>query len=254
MYRVSTVHLSADATHADPQAGTIELGELSAGEVVLLLEHFRDLNMIENLEADPYIEIYGHSGKFHIRAGRRRLFLYNARDTVEPYAELTPAEIIIQLERDAVTVAPFVRPRIEPEDRPRMRPSFQRGIAVAILTVGLLVNSYTVYSVTYVEVVNQKPDLALLTEAGDIAARRTEVAGTYATGERTGDRVITLSPDGRVQFSEVGRTSRIAEVPETYQIGRSRGKLHLLTSAGDPIEILNLETLVCYRDTYRRRS
>lgn len=252
MYRVSTVHLSADATRAEPGTGAIDLGGLSAGEVVLLLERFREVDAIENPEADPYIEILGRSGKYHIRAGRKRLFLYNARDTVEPYAELTPAEIIVQLEREVVTAAPFLVSPREPEGRTRRPSTTQRGIAIAILAVGILVNAYTVYSVTYVENVNQIPEITLLTDAGEVAARRTEIAGTYATGNRTGDRVITVKTDGHVSFSEVGRASRFAELPATYQVGRRRGKLHLLSSDGDLIEIVNLETLVCYRDTYRR--
>jgi hypothetical protein len=252
MYRVTTNHLSADAAHADPGVASIGLGEIPAAELQVLLERFRQLDVIENHESDPYIEITSRQGKFHVRAGRGKLYLYNARDTIEPYAELTPAEIIGQLDRDLSLESPLIT--AEGSTAPaRPRSTAQRSIAIAILAAGLLVNAYTVYSVSYTESVKQKPDVTLLTDAKEIAARTTELVGSYATGDRPGDRLITIRAEGRVEFSEVGRAGRFTDSADTYRVGRHKGKTCLLTGDNDVIEVRNLETLEYFRDRYRRR-
>jgi hypothetical protein len=254
MYRVVTFNLTSDASDLDPEAGAIERGEMTAGELMLLLERFRDLNLVETGEDDPYIELTAPSGKFHIRTTLGRLLLYNARASLEPYIELTPTEIVIQLERSVGSVAPFA-PRPEPEAAAaaRRRPATQRAIAAGILAAGLLINAYTIYSVTYVQSVNVKPNVTLLTEPKEIAARRTELVGTYVTGDRTGDRVISLQADGHVQFAEIGRPGSMSEVKDTYQIGRRGPKLCLVTGDGSVIDVVNLESLTYFRDSYRRK-
>jgi hypothetical protein len=252
MYRVVTFNLTPDASDLDAEAGAIERGEMTAGELMLLLERFRDLNLVETGEDDPYIELTAPSGKFHIRTTLGRLLLYNARASLEPYIELTPTEIVIQLERSVGSVAPFA-PRPESEAAARRRPSTQRAIAAGILAAGLLINAYTIYSVTYVQSVNVKPNVTLLTDAREITARRTELVGTYVTGDRTGDRVISLQADGHVQFAEVGRPGSMSEVKDTYQIGRRGPKLCLVTGDGSVIDVVNLENLTYFRDTYRRK-
>jgi hypothetical protein len=254
MYRVSTVYLNADASDLDPPAGTIDRGELSAGELVLLLERFLALNLVETGDDDPYIEVLGRSGKFHVRTSRGRLFLYNARDIIEPYAELSPAEIILQLDRESVTAPPFsLQP--EPEAaRSKARFTSQRGIAAGILAAGVLLNAYTIYSATRFESINEAPAVTLLSDTKEIAARQSEVAGTYVTGDRSGDRVITIWPDGRLKYSEIGRPGAPSEVADTYKLGRIGKKLCLVTADGSVIDVTSLDAIVYYRDKYRRKS
>ena len=96
------------------------------------------------------------------------------------------------------------------------------------------------------------PDVRLPTDAKEAAARQAEVAGTYATGSRIGDRIIALQHDGRVDFSEVGRLSPGTAPPDTYRIGRRGPKLCLLTAESGLIEVANIDTVVYYRDVYRR--
>ncbi len=254
MYRVSTVNLSADATQADVAFGTAELGELPPGDVIALLERFRGLDVIQNQEVDPHVVLIGRSGKFHVRTGQGKLFLYNARATIEPYAELTAPEIIAQLERDNVTVAPFAHPGdTDSPGSARTRPAAHHGIAAAILVAGLSLNGYTLYSAFYTEKVNERPAVTLVVDAAEASARQREIAGTYATGDRPGDRVIIVKPDGHVEFSEIAAKGLIAESRDTYRLGRRNTKLCLVTPTSGVVDLLNLETLTYYGDTYRRK-
>ena len=127
-----------------------------------------------------------------------------------------------------------------------------RGIAVAILVAGLALNGYTLHSVFYVENVNARPDVTLITDAAELRMRQHDVIGTFATGGQPGDRVIAVSPDGRVAFSELGSRNGVADNSDTYRIGRRAGKLCLTTTDSGIIDARNIDTLVYYRDTYRR--
>ena len=97
MFNVTLVNLSADASAADTAHDRSDLGELPAAQVQALLEQFARLDAVSNADAEPQINLSVRSGKFIVRTGRGKLFLYNARDSAQPYAELTAAEIVSQL-------------------------------------------------------------------------------------------------------------------------------------------------------------
>ncbi len=260
MYHVTTVCLSPDVSRFDPAAEPADLGEISGPALVVLLERLRLLPVGEPVDVEPHLIVVGRAGKFHVRAGQQRLFLYNARDTVEPYAELSAVEILAQLDRTEVTAAPFALPGssaatspvADPAAPPRPAAAPHRGIAAAILVAGLLLNGYTLYSVVYVDSVNHKPDVTLITNPGEAAAREKEILGTYATGTQKGDRVITILPGRQVKFSEVGKTGPLAESSDSFEVAKRGSRLCLTTKDSGAIDVLNLETVVYYRDTYRR--
>ena len=90
--------------------------------------------------------------------------------------------------------------------------------------------------------------------------------GTVAekAGAQPGDRVITVGADGRVTFAEVGAATSLNNGTDTYRLGRHEkkarspsassdtGRLCLTTTDSGVIDILNIDTLIYYRDTYRR--
>jgi hypothetical protein len=251
MYQVSTVNLSPDVSRADVAYGSAGLGELSAEALAALLDRFRHIDAVENHEADPHLVLEGPGGKFHVRTGQGRLFIYNARaTTLEPYAELAAHEIVEVLERREAAAA-SAAPE-EPLSAPGAGVAPHRGIAIAILLAGVGLNAYTLYSVFYSETVTEKPAITLVADATEAGSRQQELAGRYATGDRAGDRVITIQRDGRVQFSEIGTSGGIGENADTYKLGKHGPRLCLATPNSGVIDVLNLETLVYYRDTYRR--
>jgi hypothetical protein len=249
MFKVTTVNLAPDTLSAIPGHGVTELGELSPEEFTAVLARFRDLDPVQNLEADPHILVTAHAGKFIIRTGQGKLHLYDARDTTVPYVELTPDDVVANLDRPA---APL-RPDSDSGDLTKEGASTpSRGIALAILIAGLSLNGYTLYSVVYTKSVSEKPAVTLLTDATEITKRQSNAAGTYATGDQPGDRVIIVTSDGKVRFIEIGVRSGLAESTDTYRPGRHDSKPCLATGDSGVVDILNPDTLVYYRDTYRR--
>ena len=62
-----------------------------------------------------------------------------------------------------------------------------------------------------------------------------------------------MKPDGHVEFSEIAAKGLIAESRDTYRLGRRNTKLCLVTPTSGVVDLLNLETLTYYGDTYRRK-
>jgi hypothetical protein len=254
MFHVTLVNLAADASAADIAFDRHELGELSADQVLPLLERFAQLDAVANAEAEPQIKLSARAGKFIVRTGRGRLFLYQARDAAQSYAELTAPEIVAQLLGDGTTGVSADAPPGGTEGTrpaPRQTPA-NRGIAAAMLAAGLALNAYTVHSAFNTATVNPPPAVTLVTDAAEAGNRLREIAGTYATGSQPGDRVIEIRADGTALFSAFGAKGVRNYGSETFKLGKHGGKFALALRDAGLIEIQNLDTVVYYRDTYRR--
>jgi hypothetical protein len=127
-----------------------------------------------------------------------------------------------------------------------------RALAPALLLSGLGLAGYAFVAASRVESVHEPVATTALTDSKEIAAQRQAAAGTYLTGNKPGDRSIVVAADGGVTFSELGATATIDRGTDTSTLGRREKKLYLVTAHSGVIEIVNIETLVYYRDTYRR--
>jgi hypothetical protein len=94
--------------------------------------------------------------------------------------------------------------------------------------------------------------VAPLDDPKELAARSRDAIGTYATGATPGERIILIEADGRVEFSEIGADPAIGRTVDSWQLAR-RGKMFCLPTPGSGvIDIINIDTLEYYGDTYRR--
>jgi hypothetical protein len=246
MYRVTTSHLGPDARRTRAGGEDTDRGELSAGELTALLDAFVEIDPADNEEHDPHIVAAGRGAKLIIRTSRGRLQVYDVRDHAAPAVEMTPPGIIQRLDR-IESVSPF------PGDAEQPAPTApHRGIAFAMLTLGLILNGYILYSVFYVESVNKKVEVKLLTDADEIKAKEATIAGIYATGAKTGERVIEVDASGGVRFYEIGAKGPINDSKDTYRIGRHDGMLCMTTPDSGVVDLVG-DTLVYYRDVYLRR-
>jgi hypothetical protein len=242
MYRVTTSRLGPDARRVNPGTENLDRGELSAAELTVLLDAFAEIDPVGNEEHDPHIVISGRSAKLIIRTSRGRLQVYDVRDHAAPGIEMTVPRIIERLDLTGETNSPFAP---EADDQPAPTAP-HRGIAFAMLLVGLALNGYILYSVFYVESVNKKPEVKLITDADELKARQTSVVGVYATGAKTGDRVIEVLPSGQVRFYEIGLKGPINESKDTYSLGRHDGVVCLSTADNGVVD-LSGDNLVYYK-------
>ncbi len=247
MYRVTTSHLGPDARRTSPINEAMDRGDLSAAEFVVLLDAFLEVDPVGNEEFDPHVVAVGRGAKLIVRTSRGRLQVYDVRDHAAPAVEMTTSGILERLDR-VETSAPL------PGEADQPAPTApHRGIAFAMLALGLVLNGYILYSVFYVESVNKKVEVKLLTDADEIKSKESALAGAYATGAKTGDRVIEVDPAGGVRFYEIGAKGPINDSKDTYRIGRHEGLLCMTTPDSGVIDMVG-DTLVYYRDIYQRRK
>jgi len=247
MYSVTTSHLGPDARRIRAASENADRGELSASELTVLLDAFTEIDPVDNEEYDPHVVVMGRGAKLIIRNSRGRLQVYDVRDHAAPAVEMSVAAILERLDRVADT--PFFAAK-EGEQAPPTAP--HRGIAFAMLLVGLALNGYILYSVFYVESVNKKIEVKLITDAEEVKTREAALAGTYATGGKTGDRVIEADAAGHVRFYEIGAKGPINDSKDEFRIGRHDGLLCLTTAESGVVDVVG-ETLVYYKDVYQKR-
>jgi hypothetical protein len=221
---------------------------MSAAELTVLLDAFVEIDPVENEEYDPHVVVAGRGAKLIVRTSRGRLQVYDVRDHAAPGIEMKVAGLLERLDRVGDSSTPLPK---ESDQPPPTAP--HRGIAFAMLLVGLALNGYILYSVFYVESVNKKPEVKLLSDADEVRTRVAALAGTYSTGSKTGDRVIEVTATGQVRFYEIGAKGPINDSKDTYSIGRHDGQLCLaLTNETGVIDMVG-DTLVYYKDVYQKR-
>jgi hypothetical protein len=246
MLHAVAMNLTPDLHTAQPDLGACDFGEIGEADLIALLEKFRTIDPVQNLDAEPYIAITAASGKFHVRTNGQKLFLYDARDSAKAGMEMEAAAIARDLAR---APAKPDQPKVDATPRPR-RP--RNGIAAAILCAGVLLNGYTLYSFFYIEDVNQKPPIVLVTDGRELAGLRLSAAGRYATGKIPGDRIIEIEADDRVRFLRVTPSGERLDSTDTFRIGRHDKVVCLTTPDSGVIDVINIETISYYGDVYRR--
>lgn len=249
MFSVTLVNLAADCRTAHPEFGRQALGHVEATALLQLLDALRTIDPLQNHDAEPQLIIEAPHGKFLIRTGRGRLFLYDARDSSVPFVELDPAGVVRELSR----ARDLVPGETEPSAPPTPRRRFHHLIAAAMLLGGVALNSYTVYSVFYVETVDPQPPVQLVTDARELTAMKGSARGRYATGREPGDRILDITADGRIRFLRVIPGGERLDGEDSYRLGRTAGKVCLVTNDSGVIEVGNIDTVTYYRDVYRRQ-
>lgn len=247
MFTVTTVNLSSDTAAADSSLGPCELGGITPDTFRALLDRLRRIDSAHYNDAGPHLLVTTASGRFMIRTGQGNLFLSNARDPTEPSRQLSPEEIVTQLV-PLITPAPSSIPPAP--GKSKAAPHY--AIAFALLIAGLALNGYTLYSVFYIESVHEIPSVVVLTDATEVATKGREAIGRYATGRQPGDRVITVTPEGKIRFFELGTKDDFSLNADSFRLGRHGKRFCLLTAESGVVDFVNPDTLVYYRDTYRR--
>ena len=250
MFRVTTVNLSPDALSADVFYETREMGDLGDAEFEALLQAFAGVDPVQNQEHDPQIHATGAGTKLVIRTSQGRLFAYDPRDQASPATEATAGQIMARL--DTAEPGPSADRGESAAEARGDTAAPHRGIAVAMLIVGLALNGYTLYSALYIEHVRKAPPVTLLTDQAEAAARQKAAAGTYATGDRQGDRVIIVGADGSLRIYEIGARGPINVMTDKFRVGHHDGLLCLSTLESGVVDILGSDSVSYFRDTYQR--
>ncbi len=135
----------------------------------------------------------------------------------------------------------------------RARRPAHRAIGLLVLAAAIAVNFHTLFSALRVDNVNRTTDRPTPLEAAELAVVGKSLLGTYVTGENPGDRTITVQPGGRVTFAELGSSNKVLNNTDTFRLGRRASARCMVTANSGIIDIFDTDTLVYFRDFYRRK-
>ncbi len=134
---------------------------------------------------------------------------------------------------------------------PGKRPA-QRFLAVILLCGAAALATYAVQAWRQIESVEARVAVNRLSEPTELAARQHDVIGTFATGAAPGDRTLMVTGDGKIEFIEIGADPATGRITDTYYIARRGKNFSLVTKSSGLVDVVNIDTMVHYRDTYRR--
>jgi hypothetical protein len=262
MFKITLINLAKDATQASRDLGRQNLGDVPPAETRLLLERFQGLDFIQNFEADPEILLETRRYKRVVRVNHGKLCLYNPGNHLESGLQLTPDEIIAELDgstaaRSARSLfaeppSPLLALRREPATpgltlplRPRLRAS------LAALALGLA--GYLAYAALSAEPASAAERFEPLIESKQNESLLTNLVGVYMTGNRPGDHGLVLDAGGALKLFELNSLGAPSLIRDTYRVGRIDGMLcGLCNQPGGPIWMNGRDTLTYCGETYRR--
>jgi hypothetical protein len=262
MFDVTLVNLASDARSASTDRGSSDLGTLTADELSALLENFRELDPVQNLEADPQIAVVTRREKHVIRTGQKKLFFYNARHLDEPAQTLTATGIIAELDGTAavartVSSLPPDLPRVEETSvavtavAPAEVPSLRWRLALAAIACALA--GYIVYSMFRVAGGIAPSPLRPIADPTELAADRASLVGVYLTGSEPGQHGIAVLADDTLKLFQINAQVAPSMIYGTYRLGRRGAALGLATDQpGGVIDVRDHDTLVYCGETYKR--
>jgi len=262
MFDVTLVNLASDARSASADRGSSDLGTLTADELTALLENFRELDPVQNLEADPQIAIATRREKHVIRTGQKKLFLYNTRHRDEPAQTLTATGIIAELDGTAaaartVSSLPSDLPPVEETSAPVTAigpadvPALRWRLALAAIACALA--GYIVYSMFGAAGGNARSPLSRIADPTELATDRASLVGVYLTGSEPGQHGIVVLADDTLKLFQINAQVAPSMIYGTYRLGRRGAALGLATDQpGGVIDVLDRDNLVFCGETYKR--
>jgi hypothetical protein len=265
MYHVTLVNLAPDARSADVYLGASKSRTCSAAELGALLNVFRELDPLQNVEADPEIRIHHRSSRYTVRTGQGRLLFSDANDSTQPTLVLSVAEILAELDGSAAaarTRAPF-----SIAERPELGAAVQevpkvavaaasakhrvRLVALSVATVLLLAANV---GLLWLRGSAPEPELTPL-DSVELAAAVPTFEGVYVTGSEPGARGIVVGGEGTIRIFELNAGGAPSFVHGTWKAGRFENKLSLLVpQLRTIITIVDRETLLYGGERYRRAT
>ena len=261
MYDVTLVNLAADARSAAVTLSPIDRPGLSTEEMRRLLQDFCELDPVQNSVADPEIRVQTRSGKYLLRTGQKKLFLYDILSRERPALVLTVPEVIAELDGSAAAARlPLLEAPLPPlvEENPTWAatppspaPANRKLLGGMFAVAGLLLGAI-VFLALPADEADLSPPFSPL-EPAELAALRPSLAGVYMTGSQPGQHGIVIMAGGDLKIFELNAQVAPSVILDTFELGRLGPKLCLATNQpGGFIEVTGRDTLVYCGEIYQR--
>lgn len=255
-FKVACRELSADLGTADVTESGCELGSLSAGELTGLLVKLAALDPTTFGEADPHLLVSSRRGRFIVKPGRGKLLLRSTGEQDAAYFELPVDQTPAYLDGKDPVAGSLSEPAAiaaEPTGTWRSNPA----LAVAMFVVAAALVASSAFLTFRTDEVDPVSAYTPVTAAGDVAAVRQKIIGTFATGDEPDDRTLVVRADDTLTYQEPAAG---AEAPDERS-----GPFAVMRRRSDQVTVLRVEgfgtievradgSLLYAGESYRRRN
>jgi hypothetical protein len=235
-YRVTLVQLAPGALALGTAADKIELGQIPAEEIYRLAGNLLKLDVSGKDKIEPGILVYRDDKGWRIAVRHGRLCMHKSTSLFDEYWTVEDPEDLAQLPPFNLTGTPAAK-------KARKQAASTKGHQI-LRTVGEVAGLFVLALVLIMvgfkfglpqrKLSDLPPDLVIVTADSDRASVFTAVAGSYVTGKKPGDRIVTISPEGRVSFSRIGKDGKPipSQGEEQARAARKGTQAVILTSLG----------------------
>lgn len=206
-YKVTLVQLKANALGLAPAGERLELGMISAEEIYTLAGNLLLLSNVADLKDEPGIIVYRGDKGWRLAIHSGRLCLHKSTSLFDEYWTVENAKGLADL-------PPFRTDRPAPRSAPRVvgtaagRFAGVRAIGeviglfvlgVSLIVVGLY------FGLPHKRISDLPPGVVEVTSDSEAASIFASLSGKYATGVNRGEQIVTISSEGNVTISYIGK-------------------------------------------------
>ena len=212
-YIVTLLQLKANALGLAAADEKIELGNLSAEEVYQLASNLLLLNTVTPLTDEPGIIVRRGDKGWRISLHGGRLCLYHSTSRLDEYWAVGKVKELASLPPFR-PLAPVPRPAPPLAGTTATPWSSTRTVAelAGLFTLGLaLIALGFWYGLPHKKLSDLPADVVVVKSSQEIAAIFSALAGSYATGKKPGDSIVTISPQGLVTIGAIGKDGKVSK-------------------------------------------
>jgi hypothetical protein len=206
-YKVTLVQLKANALGLAPAGEKLELGMISAEEIYKLAGNLLLLSNVADLKDEPGIIVHRGDKGWRIAIHSGRLCMHKSTSLFDEFWTVDNAKGLADL-------PPFRSDRPVPRNAPRVVGTATgrfAGVRAIGEVVGLFVLGVSLvivglyFGLPHKRISDLPPGVELVSSDSEAATIFTALAGKYATGLSRGEQIVTISPDGHVTISYIGK-------------------------------------------------
>ncbi len=249
-------YVSDDFVEVGENFDRLEIGNVTNAEFLDYLEKFVAIPMDPNSDFTPNIRVTSPKGVFNIEAGVDKLYLSDTSDPNLSSIESTPGEALFII--TGLEVTPADQTSGQPSSK-----SFQKTFLYPCLVLVIVAGSVAAIGhklLTPTDPLFPPVTIPLINDGAKIVDLENEYAGTYYTGRKEGDRLITISNGGVVDFFEVSyspddqKYSLVKRASRNYVFGSEGGGFFAIADKVHVITLLSPDVIEYYDGRYNRVS
>jgi hypothetical protein len=235
-YRVTLVQLTPGAAALASAGDKVELGQVAAEEIYRLAGNLLKLDVSANPKAEAGILVYREDKGWRIAVHHGRLCMHKSTSLFDEYWTVENPEGLAQLPPFNLAGTPAAKAARKQQSSAKGHQLLRTVGEVAglfVLALVLIIVGFK-FGLPQRRLSDLPPELVLVTAESDRASVFSAVAGSYVTGKKPGDRIVTITTDGHVSFSRIGKDGKPTptQAEEQARAARKGNQAVILTSLG----------------------